>query len=216
MWRIEAHFAGNRRNGISLSPQDHPSQIKWQGSSWRLRVVEIKLPDGTILEKGVVDHPGSVLIVPMMGEQVLMLRQYRLSLAQWIMELPAGTREDGEDWLTCARRELREETGYQAESWQPLGQVWPAPGLTNELMAVYLATDLTEAPLQRDPDEEIEVRPYPIDELAAMALDGRMQDAKSVVGILRAAGVLGVNGAQLQSIGDQEAAADEFVVSGSS
>ena len=171
-----------------MSPQDHPSQIKWQGSSWRLRVVEIKLPDGTILEKGVVDHPGSVLIVPMMGEQVLMLRQYRLSLDRWILELPAGTREESEDWLTCARRELREETGYRAESWHSLGQLWPAPGLTNEIMAVYLATDLTEAPLQRDPDEEIEVRPYPMDELVAMAMDGRMQDAKSVVGILRAAG----------------------------
>jgi ADP-ribose pyrophosphatase len=105
------------------------------------------------------------------------------------LELPAGTREESEDWLNCARRELREETGYRAERWHSLGQLWPAPGLTNEIMAVYLATDLTEAPLQRDPDEEIEVRPYPMDELVAMAMDGRMQDAKSVVGILRAAGV---------------------------
>jgi ADP-ribose pyrophosphatase len=126
----------------------------------------------------------------MMGKQVLMLRQYRLPLERWILELPAGTREKGEDRFTCARRELREETGYQAESWRSLGEVWPAPGLTNEIMAVYLATDLTEAPLQRDSDEDIEVRPYPIDELVAMALDGRLQDAKSVVGIMRAAKIM--------------------------
>lgn len=116
-----------------------------------------------------------------------MLNQYRLSLDRWILELPAGTREEDEDWLTCAQRELREETGYRANSWRPLGKVWPAPGLTNEIMAVYLATDLAKAPLNRDPDEQIEVQPFPIEELAAMALDGRLQDAKSVVGILRAA-----------------------------
>ncbi len=119
-----------------------------------------------------------------------MLRQYRLSLERWILELPAGTREEGEDWLTCARRELREETGYQAETWRSLGEVWPAPGLTNEIMALYLAGNLTEAPLLRDPDEEIEVKPYPIGELVTMAIDGRLQDAKSVVGILRAAKVM--------------------------
>ena len=130
----------------------------------------------------------------MMEEQVLMLSQYRLALEQWIMELPAGTREPGEEWLLCARRELREETGYQAESWRSLGQVWPAPGLSNELMAIYLASDLSEAPLPPDPDEEIEVRPYPLDELVAMALDGRLQDAKSVVGILRAVAALKNNG----------------------
>ena len=119
-----------------------------------------------------------------------MLRQYRLSLERWILELPAGTREEGEDWLNCARRELREETGYQAETWRSLGEVWPAPGLTNEIMALYLAGNLTEAPLLRDPDEEIEVKPYPIGELVTMAIDGCLQDAKSVVGILRAAKVM--------------------------
>lgn len=166
------------------------SRIGWQGPSWRLRVVQMVLPDGGSVERGIIDHPGSVVIVPLLDGQVLMLRQYRLALDETILELPAGTREGGEPWLGCAQRELREETGYQAGQWSDLGHVWPAPGITNELMAVFLAGDLAPAPLPADPDEEIEVQPYPIDELVTMAIDGRLKDAKSIVAILRAAAYL--------------------------
>jgi len=170
-----------------MSKREFSSRVQWQGKSWQLRVVDQVLADGTTVEKGVIDHPGSVVIVPLDGEQVLMLRQYRLSLDRWILELPAGTREGSEPWLTCAQRELREETGYRANEWAELGRIWPAPGVTNELMAVYLARDLSPAPLPGDADEEIEVQPMPLDELVAMALDGRLWDAKSIVGVLRVA-----------------------------
>ena len=173
-----------------MNERDYSSRIQWQGKAWQLRVVDQPLANGTTVEKGVIDHPGSVLILPLDGEQVLMLRQYRLALDEWILELPAGTREKDEPWLDCAQRELREETGYQAADWSDLGRVWPAPGLTNELMAVYLARDLSPAPLPGDEDEEIEVRPMALDELVAMALDGRLRDAKSVVGLLRVAASL--------------------------
>jgi ADP-ribose pyrophosphatase len=149
--------------------------------------VELSTSDGEILEKGIIDHPGSVVVLPMQGEDVLILRQYRLSLEETILELPAGTREPGEEWLACARRELREETGYRAENWTPLGHVWPAPGITNEEMAIYLASDLSRAPLPADVDEEIEVVKIPLKELEQMALDGRLMDAKSVVALIRAA-----------------------------
>jgi ADP-ribose pyrophosphatase len=152
--------------------------------------VELSTPDGTILEKGIIEHPGSVVVVPVQGEEVLILRQYRLSLKETILELPAGTRESGEEWLACAQRELREETGYRAENWIPLGHVWPAPGITNEEMAIYLASDLSPAPLPADADEEIEVEKLPLRILANMALDGRLKDAKSVVALLRAAAYL--------------------------
>jgi ADP-ribose pyrophosphatase len=131
-------------------------------------------------------------MVPMDGENVRILRQYRIALKSTILELPAGTKEPEEDWLVCARRELREETGYRADQWTSLGKVWPAPGITNEVMAVYLARELSPAPLPPDADEEIEVVTYPFADLAAMALNGDLQDAKSVVAILRAAAYLGI------------------------
>ncbi len=162
------------------------SRVEWQGDAWRLRVFDITLPDGSRRQKGTIEHPGSVVIVPFEAGKVIMIRQYRLALRKTILELPAGTRHQGEDWLDCARRELREETGFRAEGWDSLGRLWPAPGITDELMAVYLATDLQPDPLPADADEEIELAPYRLDELHSMALDGRLQDAKSVIGVMRA------------------------------
>ena len=166
------------------------SRIVWEGK-WRVRVYTFRLADGRLYERGVIDHPGAVVIVPLLpgddGPHVLMLRQYRPALDRTILELPAGTREADEPWLVCAQRELREETGHRAATFTPLGEVWAAPGLTNERMAVFLAEGLSGDPLPMDADEEIAVEPWPLAELAAMAIDGRLDDAKSVVGILRAA-----------------------------
>ena len=171
--------------------QNQEKETVWQGSSWRLQVTQLPLADGTVLEKGTIVHPGSVLLVPLRagenGPEVLMLRQYRLALDTVILELPAGTREPDEPWLNCAQRELREETGFRADNFVSLGAVWPAPGLSDELMTVFLATELHEDPLPQDVDEDITVVPMSLEELVGMARDGRLQDAKSVVGILRTA-----------------------------
>ena len=168
------------------------SQPLWQqGDGWRLRLDTLQLANGRTLEKGAIVHPGAVVLVPLRpavhGPEVLMLRQYRHVLDQTILELPAGTRGWQEAWLACAQRELREETGHRAERFTPLGQIWPTPGLSNELMHLYLAEDLTLAPLPGDEDELIEVTPMPLDELVKMAWNGRLQDAKSVIGILQTA-----------------------------
>jgi ADP-ribose pyrophosphatase len=167
------------------------SKIAWQGASWHLREDTVRLPDGTAVTRGTVVHPGSVVLVPVRpsanGPELLMIRQYRLCLAQTILELPAGTRHWDEDWLASAQRELREETGYRAATFTHLGDIWPAPGLSDELMKIYLAEQLTPDPLPADVDEAIEVTPLPLAELVQMAQDGRLQDGKSVVGILRTA-----------------------------
>lgn len=166
------------------------SRIVWAGKSWRLRVDTLPRPDGQTEDKGLIEHPGSIVLVPMRDDEVLMLEQYRPALRTTILELPAGTRGWDEDWLQCAQRELREETGYRAATLQLLGHVWPAPGVTDEVMALYLAQELTLDPLPADFDEQIQLVSYRLPDLVQMALDGRLQDAKSVVALLRADALL--------------------------
>lgn len=166
------------------------SRIVWD-DKWRVRVHTLALPDGRLIERATVEHPGAVVLVPFRpgagGGEVLILQQYRLALGRTILELPAGTREGKEPWAQCAQRELREETGYAAERFVSLGEVWPAPGLSDERMALFLALGLAPDPLPGDVDEEIELRTMPLAELVEMALDGRLEDGKSVIAILRAA-----------------------------
>lgn len=167
--------------------------VIWQSKSWRLLTEELATAGGERLTRGYIDHPGSVVLIPLQGDNVVMLAQYRLALHTTILELPAGTRGWEEDWLECAQRELREETGLRAAQFIPLGAVWAAPGLSNEAMRLYLALDLTPDPLPQDADEEIEIRPISLTDLVSQALDGRLADAKSVIAILRAAAYLGYN-----------------------
>lgn len=163
------------------------SRTVWHGRSWQLRTIQTRLPDGHILERGFIHHPGAVVLVPLRqtpaGPEVLMLHQYRFALQQTILELPAGTREEGEEWLVCAQRELREETGYRAATFSSLGEIWPAPGVSNELMQLYLAEELEPDPLPGDADEEINVAPMPLADLLDMSQNGRIHDAKTIIGL---------------------------------
>jgi ADP-ribose pyrophosphatase len=167
------------------------TKIVWEGESWRLVVARRTLSGGDEIESAYIDHPGAVVIVPWresgVEPEILMLRQYRHSLRDSILELPAGSRAWDEDWKSCAQRELREETGFQAQRLQDLGQSWPAPGVSNEVMTYFLATQLHYDPLPQDIDEEIEVVPMRFRTLLTMALNGQLYDAKSVIGILRTA-----------------------------
>ncbi|MFN2118716.1 MAG: NUDIX hydrolase [Candidatus Promineifilaceae bacterium] len=174
-----------------MTKDEHRHDILWKSNSWHLYVTERTLPDGSLHESAYIDHPGSVVIVPWkdtnQGGEILMLRQYRHTLRDSILELPAGTRKWGEDLLVCAQRELREETGFNAGEFVHLGQFWPSPGITNESMNLYLARRLQYDPLPKDIDEEIELITYNFHDLLAMAVDGRLQDAKSVIGVLKTA-----------------------------
>jgi len=169
-----------------MSREQH-NRIVWQNDAWRLRVETAKNNDKK--EVGYIEHPGAVVIVPLHIKngrtELLMLRQYRHAIRQTLLELPAGTRGWDEDWRICAQRELREETGFRAEKLINLGNLWPVPGYSSEHMAVYLASSLEEDPLPQDEDEVIEVVSMPLSELALMAQDGRLRDAKSIVAILR-------------------------------
>lgn len=169
-----------------MSPPTIRRRLAWQGPSWSLMEAELTYPDGTVLRRGLIEHPGSVILVPLLGDEVVLLRQYRLALDQTIVELPAGTRQPGEAWEACAQRELREETGYRAGQLEALGTIWLAPGLSDERMALFLATELRPDPLPGDRDETISLTKLPLAELARQALAGELEDAKSGLAVLRA------------------------------
>lgn len=140
-----------------------------------------RLPNGLTLTVRMIDHPGAVLMVPFLNtRRVIMLRQYRPALRDYLYEFPCGTLDAGERPLTCARRELAEEAGFGARSWKKLGEVFTAPGFTNEKIHLYAATDLFPRQAARDADEIIEVLEFSRADIKALAARGRLRDAKTL------------------------------------
>ena len=146
--------------------------------------------DGGRHQREVVEHPGAVAIVALDGADLLLVRQYRTPARRVLLEIPAGTLDrdpDGaiEDPALAAPRELAEETGFQAASWQRLGTFWTAPGFASEAMTLYLARGLTPVAgyAGPEPDERLELVRLPWREALALAESGAIEDAKSLVGI---------------------------------
>ena len=159
----------------------------FQGRLLRLRVDEALLPDGTTAGREVVEHPGGVGVLALTEDRkVLLVRQYRYPYGEILTEIPAGKRDPGEEPLATGMRELEEETGYRANCFTPLGKVYPSPGYCDEIIYLYLATDLvaTEAPL--DEDEFLEVERRDLDVLVQQVLDGQLTDAKTQIAVLKA------------------------------
>lgn len=157
----------------------------FEGKVIRVYKDTVMLPDGKKTVREVVRHPGAVGIVALLEGEVLLVKQYRYALAKETLEIPAGKIDPGEDPETCAIRELREETGYQGKM-SFLGVFHTSPGFADEIIYLYLATDLSWAPLKADEDEFLGVTKLPWEEARKLAGSGAMQDAKSALGILLA------------------------------
>ena len=133
----------------------------------------------------IVRHPGAVVVLPLLDDgRVCLIRNYRISVNQTLLELPAGTLEPGEQPIHNAERELIEETGYRAKKLEPLHASYLSPGILDERMHLFLATGLTPGETAREAGEEIDNLVVPWEEAVQMAIDGRIQDAKSIVGLL--------------------------------
>jgi ADP-ribose pyrophosphatase len=117
-------------------------------------------------------------------KRVLLVRQYRLPAEKYLWELPAGRLDPGEKPLQAAKRELKEETGYAARKWTKLASFWVSPGFVQERMTIFLAEDLTAGEATPMDDERIEARWFKRKELADMIADGKIEDAKTIVGFL--------------------------------
>ena len=167
------------------------SEILLKGRAFAIRRDLLKTPDGRETKFDIIEHGGSVVIVPLDADgNLLFVRQYRHATGQDLLELPAGTLEEGEDPDVCAAREIREETGFAAGKLERLGQFYLAPGYSTEFMVVYLATDLTLDPLEADADEFLSVERIPVAKAIEMAKRGEMPDAKSLAALFLSQGRL--------------------------
>lgn len=153
----------------------------------RFSVVEVdrRTPDGQIRKRAVVRHAGAVTIVPMVDDDhVCLIRNFRVSVNQTLIELPAGTLEPPEPPEQAADRELREETGYRAGTMRELHGFYLSPGILDERMHLYVATELEAVGAAREPGEEIENLVVSWREAMALVQSREIQDAKTIVGLL--------------------------------
>jgi len=168
------------------------SEIVYPGHAFTIRRDTLRLPDGREARLDIVEHVGSVIILPLdTNGQILFVRQYRHATGLDLLELPAGTLDKDEAPEACARREVREETGMAAGRLELLGGFYLAPGYSTEYMYVYLATDLRYDPLEPDADEFLSVERFPLAEALAMCERGEIRDAKSLAAFLLAREHLG-------------------------
>jgi 8-oxo-dGTP pyrophosphatase MutT (NUDIX family) len=153
-----------------------------------LNIESVRLPNGHLADLEIAHHPGGAAVVALDADgQVCLLRQYRHAAGGWLTELPAGKLDGGEPPLQCARRELAEEAGMQAARWTELGRFYTSPGVLTEQIHLYLAEDLRPVAAQPEAHEVLTVNWVPFEAALAEARSGRLDDGKTIVGLVRAA-----------------------------
>lgn len=163
------------------------SETIYEGKILTLRVDTVELPDMKYARREIIEQRAAVVIVAIDGEGcILFVRQYRKAVEDRLLELPAGKIDPGETPTDAARRELREETKYNAKDFTPLFEAYASPGYSTEKMYFYLARDLFDAPLPEDPDEAITLERYSVAEVKTMLQKGEIKDCKTVAGLLYA------------------------------
>jgi ADP-ribose pyrophosphatase len=171
------------------APEEFPRVVSsrevYKGRIIEVRVDEIEFAPGQQARRDVVTHPGAVVMLPLDGEgRILWIRQYRHAAGRSLLELPAGTLETGEAPEATARRELIEEVGFAANTWQDLGGFYSAPGFCTEYLYAYLATDLRDDFAPGDEDEDISVEPLTLAETLSRVDAGEIVDAKSLATLM--------------------------------
>jgi len=157
----------------------------YKGDFLALENLKVKLPDGNVVWRDVVRHPGAVAILAFIdGETILLVEQFRIALNKTILEIPAGKLEKSETPLECANRELEEETGYKAGKLEYLGTLATGAGFTDEIIHIYKASDLFHGVKGGDDDEFIEATEWKINDVRAMIKNGKIIDAKTISSLM--------------------------------
>ena len=176
---------------MELTEKTLSSKLVYDGGLLKVYYDTVELVNGTTSWREVVRHPGAVVMVPVdQGGNVYLVRQYRYPYGKVVLEVPAGKLEYGEEPFPAAQRELEEVIGAQAKTWIPMGEMLPTPGFCDERQHVYLARDLSFGKSHPDADEFLEIVKMPLKEAQEMAVDGRLEDSKTVAAILRACRIL--------------------------
>ena len=181
-----------------MAEENKPGQIKskriYTGRIVSLDVDSVRFPDGSVGELEMIRHPGASAVVPFLSDprgedpQVLLIRQYRYAADGYLYEIPAGRLDKGEAPRDCAIRELKEETGCTAEGMEHLYTIYTTPGFTDEKIHVFMATGLVAGETKHEADEFLDLHPMLLSRALEMIQAGEIQDAKTALGLLFAAG----------------------------
>lgn len=179
---IEKSFEDLPRGDLHLKEHPIDSKTVYKGNFLELKLDHIKLPDGKVGYREYLTHPGAVAIVALLDDGRLLLeRQYRYPINQAVIEIPAGKLDPQELALDCAKRELKEETGYEALDWEFLGRIHPVISYSNEFIDIYLAKNLRFGNAKLDDGEFLDVFAASLKELSEWIDQGLVTDVKTII-----------------------------------
>jgi ADP-ribose pyrophosphatase len=172
---------------MDLTEKQINAQYIFSGKIINLRVDDALLPNGKTAKREIVEHGGGVAVLPLTDDnEILMVEQFRYPYMETVLEIPAGKRDKSEEPLICGIRELKEETGATAESFEFLGELYPSPGYCGEVIYMFLARGLSYGETNPDEDEFLNIKKIPLEKAAEMVLSGEIKDAKTQAAVLKA------------------------------
>ena len=170
-----------------MSAAINSQSILHQGRVFNLVSENYTLDNGVTSDMDFIQHPGAAAMVPMLNKkEVVLIKQYRHAIREFIWEIPAGTLDPQESPINCAKRELVEEIGYSAKDWHRLGMITPLPGCSDECIHIYLASELKPAKQNLDADEMLNVHKMELSKALQMISTGEIQDSKTISGLFLA------------------------------
>jgi ADP-ribose pyrophosphatase len=159
-------------------------QNVYDGKLFKVARVTLQNDAGNEVTRDVIEHPGAACVIPMLDKDtVLLIEQWRIGAKRPLWEIPAGTLDPGEDPLACAARELEEETGFKAGKLEHLFTMFPSPGILDEKMHIFIATELSKGEQKLDDDEDIKIKPFSFRDLRVQLKANNLKDGKTIAAL---------------------------------